>query len=101
MLLSHSFLPLFSYWFLELFSWTFPQGYTGLQVLFPRSPLEGRLTCYLVMLRWRAGHTSITLAGHSGPGHVLLPDLSLGAWTPTAQTYISACLGLQLLSPGT
>lgn len=31
-LLSHSFLPLVSYWFLELFLWTFPQGYIGLQV---------------------------------------------------------------------
>lgn len=35
MLLSHGFLPLVSYEFLDLFLWTFPQGYTGLQVLIP------------------------------------------------------------------
>lgn len=45
-------LLLVSYWFPELFLWTFPQGYTGLQVLIPRSPLEKWLTCCLVMLHW-------------------------------------------------
>lgn len=103
-----AFCPLFLTSSLNCSHGRFPPGYVGLQVLIPHSPLENWLACCLVTLHWWTDHVSVTLTRLPGPSHVLLPDLSLGAWTqngrwtPTPQTHhISAWLGLRLLSSGT